>query len=166
MLTVRGGGDVCAQESKWNCLRSAPKVTAAMLKPVHSVYFDACCLLVFNVAWGGCPTSCRLCRREQCTFFLTGTWVRQYPNLVSAIHEDGHGWPTTAGPRPPKACRTRGWSGSSATTRRSSGNSPACGQCCLPALRRGGPEDCVSGGEWIHHDHVDSGHHRLAIAVS
>lgn len=72
-----------------------PKVTAAMLKPVHGVTTSTPAVsLVFNVAWGEeyLPDILSALREAgaKCTFFLTGTWVRQYPNLVSAIHEDGH----------------------------------------------------------------------------
>lgn len=78
------------------CLRAvAPAVTAAMLKPVYGVNTSKQFVsLVFNVAWGEefIPDVLAALRAAgaKSTFFVTGTWAKQFPNMVSAIKEEGH----------------------------------------------------------------------------
>ncbi len=72
-----------------------PSVTAAMLKPVYRVRTsERAVALAFNVAWGEewlpgimdvlSETGCH------CTFFITGTWARQFPSMVQALASAGH----------------------------------------------------------------------------
>ncbi len=72
-----------------------PSITATMLRPVYGVNTSKQLVsLVFNVAWGEefLPDVLAALRDAgaRCTFFITGTWAKQFPNMVSAIKEEGH----------------------------------------------------------------------------
>lgn len=72
-----------------------PAVTATMLKPVYGVNTSRQLVaLAFNVAWGEEYLPDILAALDaagaRSTFFITGTWAKQFPNMVSAIKEEGH----------------------------------------------------------------------------
>ena len=72
-----------------------PAVTAAMLKPVYRVRTsERAVALAFNVAWGEewLPKimDALADASSRSTFFITGTWARQFPDLVQALASAGH----------------------------------------------------------------------------
>ncbi|MEA4882053.1 MAG: polysaccharide deacetylase family protein [Clostridia bacterium] len=72
-----------------------PSVTAQMLKAVYGVQTnEPAVALAFNVAWGeeclpGILDSLASAGAKS-TFFLTGTWVRKFPELTQRIAAEGH----------------------------------------------------------------------------
>jgi len=65
------------------------------LKPVYEVKTDKKILaLTFDISWGNkTPLPVLDVLKEnnlKCTFFLSGPWVKEYPEIVKRIKEDGH----------------------------------------------------------------------------
>ncbi|QGT99742.1 Polysaccharide deacetylase [Candidatus Syntrophocurvum alkaliphilum] len=65
------------------------------LKPVYQIETDEKVIaLTFDISWGNQtpnPVIDILKEHEvKCTFFLSGPWVKQYPEVVQTIKEDGH----------------------------------------------------------------------------
>lgn len=65
------------------------------LKPVYEVKTDKKIVaLTFDISWGNqTPMPVIEILKEnniQCTFFLSGPWVKQYPEIPLRIKEDGH----------------------------------------------------------------------------
>lgn len=64
-------------------------------KPVHEVKTDKKIVaLTFDISWGyeTAPAVLKVLKdyQVQCTFFLSGPWVTQYPEMVRQIKADGH----------------------------------------------------------------------------
>jgi len=73
----------------------APAITSDMMKPIYSVNTDKKAVsLGINVAWGEEYLSGILeelnKRHINCTFFITGTWGKQFPEIVNKIYQEGH----------------------------------------------------------------------------
>ena len=73
------------------------EVLAGLMKevPVYSVSIpDKKIALTIDAAWGDDKTEFIIKTLDKynikATFFLCGTWVRQYPDMVKLIHEHGH----------------------------------------------------------------------------
>lgn len=65
------------------------------LKPIYEVKTDKKLLaLTFDISWGtNTPMPVVEILKEnnvKCTFFLSGPWVKQYPDIPKRIKEDGH----------------------------------------------------------------------------
>ncbi len=65
------------------------------LKPIYEVKTNKKIVaLTFDISWGNktpMPVLEILKKNDlQCTFFLSGPWVKEYPDIVSRIKEDGH----------------------------------------------------------------------------
>lgn len=74
---------------------TSPKVTKSMLKPVYRVNSaEPLVALVFNVAWGEewIPNLLSALKEAEAksTFFITGTWAKKFPDLLSSVLADGH----------------------------------------------------------------------------
>ena len=72
-----------------------PAVTAAMLAPVYRVATsERAVALAFNVAWGEewLPQIMAVLSKAgvHCSFFITGTWARKFPDIVQALATAGH----------------------------------------------------------------------------
>jgi len=72
-----------------------PQVTAAMLAPVYRVATsERAVALAFNVAWGEewLPQIMDVLAGTgvHCSFFITGTWAKKFPELVQALASAGH----------------------------------------------------------------------------
>lgn len=68
---------------------------AYSLKPIYEVKTDQKIVaLTFDISWGDTtPTPVLdILQKEniKCTFFLSGPWVKQYPEIPQRIKEDGH----------------------------------------------------------------------------
>lgn len=64
-------------------------------KPIHEVRTDKKILaLTFEISWGSETPPAVLdilkAHNVQCTFFLSGPWVSQYPEITQRIQADGH----------------------------------------------------------------------------
>lgn len=65
------------------------------LKPVYEVKTDKKVVaLTFDISWGNTTPMpvIDILKKEnvKCTFFLSGPWVKQYPEIPKRIKEDGH----------------------------------------------------------------------------
>lgn len=65
------------------------------LKPIYEINTDQKILaLSFDISWGNkTPMPVLEILKEnqiKCTFFLSGPWVKEYPEIVQKIKEDGH----------------------------------------------------------------------------
>ena len=65
------------------------------LKPIYEVKTNKKILaLSFDISWGNkTPLPVLEVLKEnnlRCTFFLSGPWVKEYPEIVQRIKEDGH----------------------------------------------------------------------------
>lgn len=65
------------------------------LKPVYQVETDKKIVaLTFDISWGNTTPMPVIDILEKnnvkCTFFLSGPWVKQYPEIVKRIKQDGH----------------------------------------------------------------------------
>jgi polysaccharide deacetylase family sporulation protein PdaB len=65
------------------------------LKPIYEINTDEKKIaLTFDISWGNhTPAPVLDILKEnniRCTFFLSGPWVKQYPEIVARIKEDGH----------------------------------------------------------------------------
>ena len=65
------------------------------LKPIYEVKTEKQILaLSFDISWGNkTPLPVLEILKEndlRCTFFLSGPWVKEYPEIVQRIKEDGH----------------------------------------------------------------------------
>lgn len=65
------------------------------LKPIYEVKTDKKVIaLTFDISWGSnTPTPVLDILKDNdlhCTFFLSGPWVKQYPEIAKRVKEDGH----------------------------------------------------------------------------
>ncbi len=65
------------------------------LKPIYEVKTDKKVIaLTFDISWGSStPTPVLDILKDNgltCTFFLSGPWVKQYPEIATRIQQDGH----------------------------------------------------------------------------
>ena len=83
------------EEIKLSVSTVAPSVTSDMMKPIYSVNTDRKAVAIgINVAWGEDYLPGILEELEKrhinCTFFITGTWGKQFPDMVNRIDQGGH----------------------------------------------------------------------------